>query len=160
MEAEATFLPNIDDNNIHYFVLQYSSYINSIIEDQKCVYRYCRLFVLEKKSQIFAINNCLIHNFVMSELLVICNTDSYGIFKNSIYLCLICKKLLLLENWPKFGIFNGLSCINCQSYLFTFAHLSIAKKLLLLMHTCLYPSLNESLLKLLILHYILALKPM
>lgn len=53
----------------------------------KCVCEYCGLLVLKKKSQIFAIDNYLIYNFIISKLLVIFNIDNCSVFDNSIYLC-------------------------------------------------------------------------
>ena len=64
----------------------------------------------------------------MSELLVISNIDSCGFSNNSICLCLTCKKSLLLRNRPKFRIFNGLPCTDCQFYFFALVDLSMAKK--------------------------------
>lgn len=72
--------------------------MNSIIKGLKCFGGCCGLFVLEKKSQIFAINDFFTRNFVISKLLVISNIDSYDISHNGIYLCLIYKKLLLVKN--------------------------------------------------------------
>lgn len=61
IEVEAVFLLDINDNNIYFFVLQYQSYMNSVIEGLKYIYRCFRLFALEKKSRIFAIDNCFIY---------------------------------------------------------------------------------------------------
>lgn len=122
------FPPDIDENNIHSFILQYQSHIDSVIEDLKCICGYCGLFTLEKKSHILAMDDYLIHNSVMSELLVTSNINSCGNFEGGIYLCFTCKKLLLLGNQPKFGILNGLPCIDCQSYPFVLADLFIPEK--------------------------------
>ena len=121
-------MSDIDDNNNHSSFLQNQSYIDSIIEGLQCVCRYCGLFDLKKKSQIFVIDDCLIHNFVISGLLVISNIHSCGISNDSICLCLICRKLLSLGNRPKFGILNGLPCTDCQSYLPALVDLSMAEK--------------------------------
>lgn len=59
------FFLDIDDNNVHFSVLQYQSYMNSVIEDLKYVCGCYGLFALEKKSQIFTINDCLIYNSII-----------------------------------------------------------------------------------------------
>lgn len=102
--------------------------MDSVIEGLKYVCRCCRLFVSEKKSQIYAINDCLICNSIMSKPLTLFYIDSYTIFDNNICLCLTCSRSFLLENQPKFGIFNGLSYVNFQSYSPTLADLSIVKE--------------------------------
>ena len=98
MQVEFVLLPDIDDNNIYFFVLSYQSYINSIIKNIKCICRCYKLFVLEKKSQIFTINNCFICNFDISKFQIFSNIDDCSIFDNGICLCLTYKKLLLLKN--------------------------------------------------------------
>ena len=103
--------------------------MNSVIEGLKCVCGCYGLFASEKESQIFARDDYLIHNFVMSGLLVISNIDSCGISNDGICLCLTCRKSLLLGNRPKFGILNGLFCTNYQSYLPTLVDLSMAKEI-------------------------------
>ena len=131
MQAQAVFLPDIDDNNIYSSVLQYQSHIDSVIEGLKCVCEYYGLFALEKEYQVFAIDDFFIHNSVISGLLVILNIDSCGIFDNGIYLCLTCKKLFLLGNRPKFEILNGLSYADCQSYLLSLVDLFMTKKVVI-----------------------------
>lgn len=128
MQAEATFLPDINNQNIYSSILQYQCHTNSVIEGLKCVYRCFGLFALKKKCQLFALNDCLIHNFVISGLPIIYNIDSCGISNNNICLYLICKRLLLLRNQPNLRIFNGLPCAGYQSHLFALGHLFIAKK--------------------------------
>ena len=116
MQAEATFPSDIDDNNVYSSVLQYQSHMDSVIESLNCVCGCCGHFASKKESQISAINDCLIYNFITLELLVISNIDSCGISDNSICVCLIYRKSLSLGNRPKFGILNGLLCADCQSY--------------------------------------------
>lgn len=128
MQVEAAFPPDIDKNNVHFSVLQYQSYMDSIIEGLKYVYRCSRLFALKKESQIFAMDDYFIHNYVTSGLLIISNINSCGISEDGIHLYFTCKKLFSLGNRPKFGILNGLPCANCQSYLLTLADLSMPKK--------------------------------
>lgn len=82
--------------------------MDSLIEGLKCVCGFGGLIALKKESQIFDINNCLIHNFITSGLLITFNIDSCGISDNGICFCLTCKKLLLLRKRPNYGIFNGL----------------------------------------------------
>ena len=102
--------------------------MDSVIEGLKCICECFGLFALEKKSQIFAMDDCFIHNFVTSGLLVISNIDSYSISNNGICFYLICRKSLLLRNRPNFGILNGLPCADCQFYLPALVDLSIAKE--------------------------------
>lgn len=87
----------MNDNNVYSFILRYQSHIDSISKSLKCVCSYYELFALEKEFQIFTIDDCLIYNFVTSELLVISNINSCGIFDDSICLYLIYKKLFSLE---------------------------------------------------------------
>ena len=76
MQAEAVFPLNINDNTIYSPILQYQSHMDSVIEGLKCVC-WCRgLFVLERKSQLFAIDNCLICNSITLAPLVIFNVNS------------------------------------------------------------------------------------
>ena len=89
--------------------------MNSVIEGLKCVYGYCYLFVLEKKSQIYAKDDCLIRNSIILGLLTFSHTDYCAISDNNICLCLTCNRSFLLGNRSKFGIFNGLSCVDCHS---------------------------------------------
>ncbi len=103
MQAEAAFSPDINDINVHLFVLQYQFYMDSVIEGLKCVCGYCGLFVSEKESQIYAIDDCLIRNSITSRLLTLFYIDCCAISDNNIRLCLICNRLLLLGNQPKFG---------------------------------------------------------
>lgn len=110
--------------------------MNSVTEGLKCVCGCYELFALEKESQIFAKDDCFIHNSVISGLLVISNIDSCGISNDDIRLCLIYRKSLLLGNRPKFEIFNGLLCTDCQSYLLTLVDLSMAKKTAI---ACMHP---------------------
>ena len=102
--------------------------MDSVIEGLKYIYRCCTLFALEKESQIFAIDDCLIYNSVISGLLVISNNDNCNIFEDDICHCFTCKKLFLLENRPKFGILNGLSRVDCSSCSLALADLSMTKK--------------------------------
>lgn len=129
--------------------------MDSVIESLKCVCECCGLFVLEKETKIYAIENCLICNSITLRLLTFSHIDSYAIFNDNICLCLICDKSLLFGNRPKFGILHGLPCVDCQSYLFAPADPSIAKKLLLLTRIWSCLSLNLGFLKLLIRQHIL-----
>lgn len=74
----------------------------------------------------------------MSGLLIIFNIDSCGIFDNGICFCLICEKLLLLRNQPKFGIFNSFFHVDYQSYLLVLADFSIVEEAAII---CVYPIL-------------------
>ncbi len=116
MQAAAAFLPNIDDINVHSFILQYQSYMDSVIEGLKYVCGCCGLFVLKKESQSYAIDDCLIRNSITSGLLTLSHIDYCAIFDNDICLCLTCNRSLSLGNRPKFGILNGLPRIDCQLY--------------------------------------------
>ena len=104
------------------------NYIDSVIKSLKYIYRCCGLFALEIDFQIFAMNDCLIYNSVISKLLVISNIDSCSIFEDGTYLCFTCKKLFLLRNRPKFEILNNLLYADCHSYSLALADLSMAKK--------------------------------
>ncbi len=128
MQAEAAFPPDIDDINIHSFVLRYQPHIDSVIEGLKCVCGCCSLFISKKESQIYAINDCLIRNFITSGLLTLSHIDCYAISDNHIYLCLTCSRSLSLGNQPKFGIFNSLPRIDCQLYSPALADLSMAEE--------------------------------
>ncbi len=110
--------------------------MDSIIEELKCVCGYCSLFILEKKSQIYAINDCFICNSITLGLLTPSYIDYCAISNNDICLCLTCSRLLLLENQPKFEIFNGLPHVDCQSYPPVLADLSIAKEVVI---ACVHP---------------------
>ena len=72
--------------------------MNSIIEGSKCVFGCYGLFILEKKSQIYAIDDYFICNFITSELLTLSHINCYAIFDNDICLCLACNKSFLLGN--------------------------------------------------------------
>ncbi len=98
MQAEAVFPPDIDDINIHSSVLRYQFHMDSVIEGLKCVYGCCGLFVSEKESQIYAIDNCLIRNSITSGLLTLSHIDCCVISDNDICLCLTCSRSLLLGN--------------------------------------------------------------
>ncbi len=116
MQAEAVFPPDIDNINVHLSVLQYQSHMDSVIEGLKCVCGCCGLFISEKKSQIYAIDDCLIRNFIISGLLTFFHIDCCAISNNDIRLCLTCSRLVSLENQPKFGIFNGFPRVDYQLY--------------------------------------------
>lgn len=68
MQAEIAFLLDINDMNIYSLVLQYQSYMDSVIEGLKYVCGCCGLFISKKKSQIYAINNCLICDSITPKL--------------------------------------------------------------------------------------------
>ncbi len=129
MQVEAAFPPNIDDINTHSSVLQYESYIDSVIKRLKCVCEYCDLFILEKEYQIYTIDDCLICNSIMLGLLILSYIDYCAISDNNICLCLICSRLFLLENQPKFEILNGLVHVKYQLYLSALTDLSMAKEI-------------------------------
>ncbi len=128
MQAEAAFRPDIDDINVHSSVLQYQFHMDSVIERLKCVCECCGLFVSEKESQIYAIDDCLIRNSITLGLLILSHIDCCAISNNDIHLCLICSRSLSLGNRPKFGILNGLPRMDCQSYPPALADLSMAEE--------------------------------
>ncbi len=128
MQAEAAFPSDIDDMNVHSSVLQYQSHMDSVIEGLKCVCGCCGLFVSEKESQIYSINDGLICNAITSGLLTLSHVDSCAISDDDICLCLTCSRSLSLGNRPKFGILNGLPYVDCQSYPPTLADLSMAEE--------------------------------
>lgn len=105
--------------------------MDSVIEKLKYVCGYYSLFILEKKYEIYVINNCLICNSIILELLTPSYIDYYAISNNDICLCLTYSRLLLLKNQPKFRILNGLPYIDCQLYPPMLADLSIAKKVVI-----------------------------
>ena len=113
--------------------------MDSIIENLKYICRYYGLFTLGKKSQIFAIDDCLMHISITSRLLVTFNIDSCGIFKDGIYHCFIYRKLVLLGNRLKFGILNGLPHVDCQSYPPVLADHSMAKEAIIV---CAHPVIS------------------
>ncbi len=136
IQAEVASPSDIDDINDHSSVLRYQSHMDSVIEGLKCVYRYCGLFVSKKESQIYAIDDCLIRNSIRSGLLILSYIDCCAISDNDICLYLTCSRLLLLENRPKFGIFNSLPHMDCQLYPLALADLSMAEEAAI---ACAYP---------------------
>ena len=96
MQAKAAFLLDIDDINIHSSVLQYQSHMDSVIEGLKCDCGCCGLYVSEKESQIYVIDDCLICNSIILELLILFYIDSCNIFDDGICLYLICSRFLFL----------------------------------------------------------------
>lgn len=134
--AETMFPPDLNDNNIQSSILQYQSYMDSIIEGLKCICRCCKLFISVQELQLFVRNDFFIYNAIISVLLVISNVDSYSIFTNSTHLCTICYRSLLCKNRSKFGTLNSFACIECQSYPFILADLSMAKEVTI---TCACP---------------------
>lgn len=128
MQAETAFLQNIDDINIPSFILWYPSHIDSIIEGLKYICRCYWLLVSNKKSQIYAIDDCLLCNSTMLIQLTFFYIDYYAISNDNICLYLRCSRWLLFGNQPKFEIFNGFSYVDCQSYLLALADLSITQK--------------------------------
>ncbi len=128
MQAEAAFSPDINDINIHSSVLWYQSYINSVIEGLKWVCGCCSLFISKKESQIYAIDNYLIRNSITLRLLTFSHINYYAISDNNICFCLICSRLLLLENKPKFGIFNGFPRVDYQLYPLALANFFVVEE--------------------------------
>ncbi len=102
--------------------------MDSVIKGLKCVCGYCGLFVSEKEFQIYAIDDCLIRNSIISRLLTYSHINCCVISDNDIYLCLICSSLLSLDNQPKIEILNGFACMDCQSYPPVLANLFMTKK--------------------------------
>ncbi len=82
MQAETVFPPDIDDINVDSSVLQYQSYMDSIIEGLKCDCGCCGLFVSEKESQIYTINDCLSRNSIISGFLTLSYFHCYAISDN------------------------------------------------------------------------------
>ncbi len=102
--------------------------MDSVIERLKYVCGCCGLFVSEKESQVYAIDDCLIRNSITSGLLTLSHIDCCAISNNDICLCLTCSRSLSLGNRPKFGILNGLPRVDCQSYPPALADLSMAEE--------------------------------
>lgn len=98
--------------NIHSSILQYQSYMDSVIDGLNYIYGCFELFVLEKISRIYVINNYLICNSTMSGLLILSHIDSNVIYDNNICLCLTCNRSVLLKNWLMFEILNGFFYMN------------------------------------------------
>ncbi len=128
IQAEAAFPPDIDNMNVHFSVLRYQFYMDSVIEGLKCVCGCCELFISEKESQIYSIDDGLICNSITSGLLTLSHVNSCAISDDNICLCLTCSRSLLLGNRPKFGILNGLLCVDCQSYPLALADLSMTEE--------------------------------
>lgn len=102
--------------------------MKSIIEVIKYVYECYGLFILEKESQIYTIDNCVIRNFMILGLLTLSHFDNYAISDNDICFYLICNRYFLLGNQPHFRIFNDFPYIDCQSYPLMLADLPITKQ--------------------------------
>lgn len=102
--------------------------MNFVIECLKYICGCCSLFVSEKESQLYIINDYFIHNSITSELLTPSYINYYAISDNNLYLYLIYSRLLSLENQPKFRILNGFLRVDYQSYHPTLANLSMAEE--------------------------------
>ncbi len=98
MQAKAAFPPNIDDINVYSSVLHYQSHMDSVIEGLKCVCGCCGLYVSEKESQIYSIDDGLICNSITSGLLTLSHIDSCAISDDDIRLYLICSRSFSLRN--------------------------------------------------------------
>ncbi len=91
-------MTDINDMNVHSSFLQYQFYMDFFIEGLKYVCECCGLFVSKKNSQIYAIDDCLICNSIISVLLTFSHINSCTISENNICLCLTCSRFLLLKN--------------------------------------------------------------
>lgn len=90
--------------------------MDSVIGDLKCICGCYELFVLEKESQIYIIDDCFIYNSTMLGLLSLLHINSCIISDNNICLCSTCSKLFLFGNPSKFEIVNNFLCIDYQFY--------------------------------------------
>lgn len=98
------------------------------MEGLKCVCGCYGLLVLAPRSELFPKDDPLITNSIISGLIIISYLDCCDISSNNIWLYSIYSTLFLYTNQPKFGIFNGFACMDCQSYSLVLVDLSITEK--------------------------------